>query len=268
VGTVEIIGMVRRVTADRASTSWWRPVISTSRSARRAAAEEDRGCNRDESRCERAPKATNGERSVYLCHNYCELDAPWYQSAYNGWIPETRYNFPSSASFDCLTAHSANGPDALLPRLDQCATQRGLMPNMVAVDDAQGSPVVELLGGESGDLRDLADGREPEETTAPTTIVSAIPSGSITTLVDAAAEDVVQAGRTATETEQLDGATLELRLHATLLQHVEQGDLDTAAPTLGPATGDPFALTDLGDVPPEVGRASGFECTNSGTGCG
>jgi hypothetical protein len=83
-------------------------------------------------------------------------------------------------------------------------------------------------------------------------------------LDDAAAEDVVQAGRTATETEQLDGATLELRLHATLLQHVKQGDLDKAAQTLGPATGDLFALTDLGYVSPEVGRASGFECTAEG----
>jgi hypothetical protein len=564
VGTVEIIGMVRRVTAERASTSWWRPalliasvmvllvgataavVISTSRSARRAAAEEATGCNGAEALCdlrldeavfpsthnsmssalypgwlfgeqigtindqlnagirgflidthygvpssarmpgsrtnvvitdraaelaspdfeqadpavveranalaERVPKSADATRDIYLCHNYCELGAvsfstvlagikafidahpgeviildiqdattpadtaqafidagiepyiatldkdeelptlgelvdagtnlivfaerggtgapPWYQSAYNGWIQETKYNFPSSAAFDCLphrggttgklflvnhwvttagpspsTAHTANGPEVLLPRLDQCVKQRGLVPNMVAVDYAQGSPVVELLGGASGDLRDLADGEEPEDTTAPTTTVGATPSGPITTLTggdpdlvcaqipdvltvveayaeavlsqpaeataetdlvyspslvdaldsyvavapneladrarplltraktalallgldDASAQDVVRAGRAATEAEQLDGATLELRLQATMLQHVTQENLDKAAQTLGPATGDLFALTDLGYVSPEVGRASGFECTAEGT---
>ena len=132
---------------------------------------------------------------------------PWYQSAYSGWIQETKYEFPSSAAFDCLpnrggttgklflvnhwvttkgpspsTARTANGPEVLLPRLDQCVKQRGLVPNMVAVDYAQGSPVVELLGGTSGDLRDLAEGNEPEDTTAPTTTVGATPSGPITTL--------------------------------------------------------------------------------------
>jgi hypothetical protein len=66
-------------------------------------------------------------------------------------------------------------------------------------------------------------------------------------LDDASVQDVA-AGRLATEGEDLDGATLQLRLQATLLQ------------ALGPTPGDLFDLVDLGEVTPEVATASGYGC--------
>jgi len=548
--------MVRRVTVERASTSWWRPalliasvvvllvgataavVVSTSRSARRASAGADTGCNGSTERCDlrvdemifpsthnsmssplypgwlfgeqigtiddqliagirgflidthygipssarmpgsntnvvitdraaelaspdfeqadpavveranalasRAPKAAGAKRQIYLCHNYCELGAvsfrsvldgikrfvvghpgdvvildiqdattpadtaqafvdvglepyiatldkddelptlgdlvddgtnlivfaerggtgapPWYQSAYGGWVQETKYEFPSVSAFDCLpnrggatgklflvnhwvttagpspnTARTANGVDVLRPRLEQCIKQRGQLPNMVAVDYAQASPMVQLLADDAESLRDLAAGKVTESTT-PTS--SSTPQGPIAQLTggnpdltcaaipevltvvtayaeallskpaegtatvdlvyspwlvsalsnyvavapqelasraqplldrarqalstlgidDAAAQDVIAAGKLATDAETLDGATLEARLHATMLQHVKEADLEKAAATLGPTPGDLFELTDLGHVTPQVGRASGYDC--------
>jgi hypothetical protein len=562
VGTVELIGMIRRVTAERAHTAWWRPVLlvtvivallgaatvgvvlATSRSARQAAAGEVTGCNGDESACdlhldeaifpsthnsmssalypgwlfgeqigtindqlnagirgflidthygvpsnarmpgsqtnvvitdraaelsspdfeaadpalveranalsERAPKAADAKRHIYLCHNYCELGAvsfasvlqgikvfidtnpgeviildiqdattpadtaqafidagledyiatldkndalptlgelvdagtnlivfaerggtggpPWYQSAYDGWIQETKYDFPSTKAFDCLpnrggsggrlmlvnhwvttkgpspgTARTANGPEVLLPRLHQCVAERRRVPNMVAVDYAQASPVVQVLSDEASELRDLLAGEAPGTTTPATTpVATTVPGETITTLTGgdpdlvcaavpevltvvsayaetilsqpqpataatdlayapwlvealsgyvaaapnelaakakplldrataaakvlnldpAATDDVVAAGRQATAAEQLDGATLELRLKATLLQHISEDDFERAAQTLGPARGDLFVLTDLGYVPDDVARANGFDCVD------
>ena len=118
-------------------------------------------------------------------------------------------------------------------------------------------------------LVDALEATSPWRPTSSPTAPAAADAGktalAVLELDDASAQDVVQAGREATDAEQLDGATLELRLQATLLQHVTQEHLDKAAQTLGPATGDLFALTDLGYVSPEVGRASGFECTAEGT---
>ena len=105
---------------------------------------------------------------------------PWYQSAYGGWIQETKYAFSSVAAFDCLPhrggaegklflvnhwvttagpspgpARAANGADVLLPRLQQCIRQRGRLPNMVAVACGQASPLMQLLADENESLRDL-----------------------------------------------------------------------------------------------------------------
>ena len=290
---------------------------------------------------------------------------PWYQSAFGGWIQETKYAFPSVAAFDCLphrggaegklflvnhwvttagpspgTARTANGADVLLPRLQQCIRQRGRLPNMVAVDYGQASPLVQLLADENESLRDLAEdkvtatstpssgppstapvgtiaeltGGDPDLTCASIpevlTVVTAYaeallsqpPEGTATVdlvyspwlvdtlsnyvavapqelasraqplldraqqalstlgLDDASAQDVIAAGRLATEGETLDGATLLLRLQATMLQHVKAADLDQAAQALGPTPGDLFELVDLGEVTPDVARASGYSC--------
>ena len=53
---------------------------------------------------------------------------------------------------------------------------------------------------------------------------------------------------------------MQLRLQATLLQHVKQADLDKAAQALGPTPGDLFELVDLGEVTPDVAQASGYRC--------
>jgi hypothetical protein len=290
---------------------------------------------------------------------------PWYMSAYDGWIEETKYTFPSVAAFDCLpnrggddgklflvnhwvttsgpspgTARTANSVDVLLPRLEQCIRQRGQLPNMIAVDYAQASPLVQLLTDDAESLRALAAGDEdtsstttpPPTTAGPSAPIAALTGGDpdltcaavpeVLTVVSAYAEallsapaegtatvdlvyspwlvstlsnyvavapqelasrarpllsraqqalstlrldaaatdDVVAAGKLATDAEALDGATLQLRLQATLLQHVKQPDLDKAAQTLGPTPGDLFDFVDLGEVSEEVARASGYAC--------
>jgi hypothetical protein len=118
---------------------------------------------------------------------------PWYQSAYNGWLQETKYTFPSLGSFDCLpnrggtngklflvnhwvttkgpspsTAAKANDPDLLLRRIEQCIKERKQLPNMVAVDYGQASAIVDLLAEVGPHLLDeIENGPSDETTTSP-----------------------------------------------------------------------------------------------------
>ena len=217
---------------------------------------------------------------------------------------------------------------------------------MVAVDYAQGSPVVELLGGTLlGDLRDLAEGNEPEDTTAPTTTVGATPSGPITTLTggdpdlncaeipevvtvveayaeavlsqpaeataetdlvyspwlvdaldsyvavapneladrarplltwaktalallgldDASSQDVVQAGLVATRRRAARRRHARAAPAGDVAAARHAGEPRQGGADAGPRDGDLLpGATDLGYVSPEVGRASGFECTAGG----
>ena len=209
---------------------------------------------------------------------------------------------------------------------------------MVAVDYGQASPLVQVLADENEALLDLADGKVPETTLAPTTSRPPAPIAQLTggdpdltcvvipevlTVVTAYAEallsqptehtaivDLVYSPwlvsallgttspspprswrhgpsrcstgpswpcrRSASTTprprtssppaswrrtpRRSTARTLEQRVQATLLQHVKQPDLDKAAATLGPTPGDLFALVNLGEVTPEVARASGYDC--------
>jgi hypothetical protein len=291
---------------------------------------------------------------------------PWYQSAYNGWIQETKFSFPSLGSFDCLpnrggatgrlflvnhwvttkgpspsTAAKANDPAVLESRLDQCLVERHKLPNMIAVDYGQASAIVDLLTEIAPELRDevengTIDGTttsspsssvptndeittltggdpaafcdaqpeafdvvetyaeallsEPADTTATTDAlyapwlvevltpyIQAAPKElaaraqpvlgrataamTATGLDPAGADDVVAAGRQAVAgSPDIDGATLQTRLQATMLQHVKQDALDAAVKELGPTPGDLFAFTDLGSVAPDVARTAGYTC--------
>jgi hypothetical protein len=132
---------------------------------------------------------------------------PWYQSAYNGWVQETKYSFPSLGSFDCLpnrggtdgklflvnhwvttkgpdprTAAKANDPTALLSRLEQCIKERHKLPNMIAIDYGQASAIVDLLAEVGPQLRDEVEGGPVEATTSSPPSTSLPPDEEITAL--------------------------------------------------------------------------------------
>jgi hypothetical protein len=153
---------------------------------------------------------------------------PWYQSAYRGWLQETKYSFPSLGSFDCLpnrggtngklflvnhwvttkgpdprTAAKANDPSVLLSRLDRCIEERHKLPNMVAVDYGQASAIVDLLAEVGPQLRDEVENGPIEETTSAPPSTTIPSNDEITTLTggdpatfcdaDPEAEQVVEA---------------------------------------------------------------------------
>lgn len=236
----------------------------------------------------RAPKAAGAKRSIYLCHNYCELgsvsfertmrdvadfmtshpddvvmlviqdatspadtaavieraglgtrvatldrNAPlptlreliekgrtlvvfaekggtgapeWYQSAYNTWFQETPYAYRKSTEFSCApnrgpadapffmvnhwltvdppnpsTAEKVNSPTVLGERLEQCARERGLVPNVVAVDFAARGKIAATIA-DLGDAlrRAAAEGAKDGSPTPASTTTTVVPSTSST----------------------------------------------------------------------------------------
>jgi len=100
---------------------------------------------------------------------------PWYQPAYEHWVQETEYTWPTRDSMDCRpkcgtadaplflvnhwveaappsprTARAANQRDFLEARLRRCFAERGQIPNMVAVDFS-------AMGDLMSTVRDLND---------------------------------------------------------------------------------------------------------------
>jgi hypothetical protein len=246
---------------------------------------------RAEALAARAPKAAGAKRSIYLCHNYCELgavsfertmrdvadfttshpddvlmlviqdatspadtaaviervglgtkvatldpDAPlptlreliekgrtlvvfaerggsgapdWYQSAYDHWFQETPYSFRKSTEFSCApnrgpadaplfmvnhwltvdppnpaTADKVNSASVLGERLRQCAKERGLVPNVVAVDFAARGKIAATVAGLGDSLRLAAaagaKGEVPTPSSSTTTTVSPSTSSTVT----------------------------------------------------------------------------------------
>jgi hypothetical protein len=134
---------------------------------------------------------------------------PWYQKAYD-WFQETRYDFKSTDAFTCepnrgpaeaplfLVNHwvSASPPDpseaakanaqALLDaRLTACAEQRGLVPNVVAVDFAVRGKIASTVRALAAALRDRAGGdddRSPPTSVVPSTTTTTSPPTTSTTV--------------------------------------------------------------------------------------
>jgi hypothetical protein len=100
---------------------------------------------------------------------------PWYQPAYEHWVQETEYTWPTRDSMDCRpkrgpadaplflvnhwveaappspkTARAANQRDFLEARLRRCFAERGQIPNLVAVDFS-------AMGDLMSTVRDLND---------------------------------------------------------------------------------------------------------------
>jgi hypothetical protein len=117
---------------------------------------------------------------------------PWYQKAYD-WFQETPYNFASTSDFNCQPnrgpataplflvnhwvnasppdpseASAANARDLVESRLEQCAEQRGLVPNVIAVDFAVRAKIAATVDDVAGSLADRAkQGTGGEPTTIP-----------------------------------------------------------------------------------------------------
>ncbi|HEX6785929.1 MAG TPA: hypothetical protein VF076_01935, partial [Acidimicrobiales bacterium] len=105
---------------------------------------------------------------------------PWYQQMYE-WFQETPYTYPSVDAFDCQpnrgtaaapmflvnhwvsekglasprAAGRANQRDVLTDRLERCLRERGLMPNIVAVDFAGRGDLITTAEQINGRLVDL-----------------------------------------------------------------------------------------------------------------
>ncbi len=133
---------------------------------------------------------------------------PWYQQMYE-WFQETPYNYPSADAFDCQphrgtaaapmflvnhwvsekglaspsAASRANRRDVLTDRLERCLRERGLMPNIVAVDFAGRGDLVstaEEINGRLADLIQSVSGpsiaaNPPASTTTPAAVT--VPAG-------------------------------------------------------------------------------------------
>lgn len=114
---------------------------------------------------------------------------PWYQKAYD-WFQETRYKWASTEEMTCApnrgtsdaplflvnhwvgasppnpsSAKRANSAEELTKRLERCAEERGLLPNIVAADFAEKGDVVkvardlnQVLLDEIKDLKNQARG--------------------------------------------------------------------------------------------------------------
>ena len=123
----------------------------------------------------------------------------WYQPAYQGWVQETPFKWDAVNAFDCgpnrggtngelflvnhwvttsgpspSTASQANADDVVRRRLERCIEERGKLPNIVAVDYAQTSDLVERLADLNLELLDqVPDEAEPASasttSTPPTT---------------------------------------------------------------------------------------------------
>ena len=111
----------------------------------------------------------------------------WYQPAYQGWVQETPFKWDAVNAFDCgpnrggtdgelflinhwvttagpspSTARQANADDIVRRRLERCIDERGKLPNIVAVDYAQTSDLVDQLAELNLELLDqVPDDAEP-----------------------------------------------------------------------------------------------------------
>jgi hypothetical protein len=179
----------------------------------------------------------------------------WYHPAYEGWFQETRYGFRSVDEFTCdpnrgsddaplfLVNHwvsssppdpdkaaAANRADVLEQRLLGCLAERGLVPNVVAVDFAARSQLVRVVGelndAHLDEAADRSPGANPTTTSAPSTprppttlpdqpgrpglppsaIIETLTGGNPTTFCSAlpSALDVVAAWASATVTAPAD----------------------------------------------------------------
>ena len=107
---------------------------------------------------------------------------PWYMPAYDDWFQETDYAFPGLNQFNCQpnrgkadnplflvnhwvkasppdpgTAQKANQQTVLDKRLTDCLNQRGLIPNVLAVDFAERGDLVTYAKEVNDDIRALRD---------------------------------------------------------------------------------------------------------------
>jgi hypothetical protein len=124
----------------------------------------------------------------------------WYQKAYD-WFQETRYDFKTTSDFSCAPnrgpadaplflvnhwvgasppdpgkASQANDPKLLQARLEQCAEQRGLVPNVIAVDFSVRAKIAATVRGVADALREHGRGRtEAPSTSAPPTTTTTAP---------------------------------------------------------------------------------------------
>lgn len=142
----------------------------------------------------------------------------WYMPAYEDWFQETDYAFPSLEGFNCkpnrgkpdnplfLVNHwvrasppdpskaaQANSRDALERRLLTCLKERGLVPNVLAVDFAEKGDLVAYTRDLGDDLRQLsgalsavsslagADTTASASTTSTTTPTTTLPPVPTTT---------------------------------------------------------------------------------------
>jgi hypothetical protein len=136
----------------------------------------------------------------------------WYQKAYD-WFQETPYDFKTTTDFSCAPnrgpadaplflvnhwigasppdpgkAAQANAAKLLEARLEQCAEQRGRVPNVVAVDFAVRAKVAATVRDVAEAVRDRVRGKtEPPPTTAPTTTTTSPPPTTAPTAAPAAA---------------------------------------------------------------------------------
>ena len=123
----------------------------------------------------------------------------WYQPAYDRWFQETPYSFRKSTEFSCApnrgpadapffmvnhwltvdppnpaTADKVNSPNVLGERLRQCATERGLVPNVVAVDFAVRGKIAATVADLGDSLRSAAAKGAADDTPAPSSTSSTV----------------------------------------------------------------------------------------------
>ena len=127
---------------------------------------------------------------------------PWYHQMYD-WFQETPFNYPSVDGFDCqpnrgtaaspmflinhwvskkgladpAAASAANKAEVLTARMERCLNERGLLPNIVAVDFGGRGDLVSTAAGVNEDLLGLlasTDGVKQPGSTAPGQTTSTI----------------------------------------------------------------------------------------------
>ena len=134
---------------------------------------------------------------------------PWYMPAYDDWFQETDYAFPGLDKFNCQpnrgkadnplflvnhwvkasppdpgVAQKANQQDVLDKRLTDCLEQRGMVPNVVAVDFAERGDLVSYTKEVNDDIRPILEAmRGAKEalsstTTSVTTTTTTVPQAT------------------------------------------------------------------------------------------
>lgn len=113
----------------------------------------------------------SGRRLLVFAENDAAGAPPWYHAAYE-WFQETPYDFESVDEFNCrpnrgpddaplfllnhwvsasppdpAKASGANAQDVLEGRIQQCIADRGVVPNVVAVDFGERGSLVDTVAG-------------------------------------------------------------------------------------------------------------------------